>query len=92
MSKQPLRCIHCGQQFPRIAGAGLCCGDDCAKQHEAAREQIRKDLSAGGFTQNAETPNLWTKDGVSITEEHVKHAGMAVAMQQHASHAAGVSQ
>lgn len=88
MSKKPLACRHCGSKFPRAAGAGLFCGSDCQMQHEAYTENATFDLKAAGFEQHPETPNIWHKDGVAITEEQVKHVGFEKAVRQHGSAAA----
>jgi len=51
-------------------------------------DEHRKALADAGFVQHAETPNIWHKDDVSITEEQVKHVGFQKAVRQHGSAAA----
>lgn len=88
MSKKPLGCHHCGKPFRRAPGAGRFCGDTCEKAHAAAMDQHRKSLTDAGFLQHSETPNLWLKDGVAISEEQVKNIGFEKAMRKHQSAAA----
>jgi hypothetical protein len=90
-SRQPLKCYHCKTSFPRTPGAGLFCGKDCEDAHCAAIEDNRKQLTDAGFVQHPETPNIWQKDGVAVTEEQVKHVGFEKAVQLHASHLAGIN-
>lgn len=85
MSRKPLRCAHCGAQFPRVACAGLFCGDDCKNDYAQAMEKIAEEMTVAGFTQHAETPNLWVKDGVAIGIEHVKTHGFIKAIHRHQS-------
>lgn len=85
MSKKPLACRHCGKQFARAAGAGLFCGKDCEDAHCSAMDDHRKSLTDAGFVQHPETPNIWHKDGVALTEEQVKHVGFEKAVRQHGS-------
>jgi len=84
VNKQPLRCIHCGGLFRREAGAGLCCGPGCEDKYKATTEQNRKALADAGFVQHPETPNIWHKDGVAVTEEQVKHHGIEKTIHLHA--------
>ncbi len=84
MSKKPLACRHCGTQFRRSAGAGLFCGDNCELAHDKANASNRESLLSAGFTQHEETPNIWVKDGVAVTEEQVKHQGLVKALHKHA--------
>jgi hypothetical protein len=88
-NRTPLACAHCGKEFPRVACAGLFCGDDCAKEHATQMEKATVDLQAAGFEQHAEAPNLWVKEGHAISVEHVKQIGIEKALNIHARHAAG---
>jgi hypothetical protein len=88
--KSPLRCAHCGNTFPRVACAGLFCGDDCEVQHDAHLENARFDLLKAGFKIHSDVPNLMQKDGVSIGIEHVKNIGIQKAIRIHQSHHAGI--
>jgi hypothetical protein len=92
MSKKPLACRHCKKPFRRAAGAGLECGSDCEQAYINAMDAHRKALSAAGFVQHPETPNVWHKDGVAITEEQVKHVGFEKAIRKHTSAVAEHSQ
>ncbi len=85
MSKKPLGCHHCGQHNQRLPGAGLFCGADCEKQHGEAIVNTRKTLAANGFVQHHEVSNIWTKNGVAVTEEMVKHVGIDKTSQRHLS-------
>jgi hypothetical protein len=84
-NRKPLKCAHCGNDFPRTAGAGLFCGDDCKAEFAKAHELTKGMLMEAGFTQHPETPNLWVKDGVAVALENVKHVGMDKTIQRHAS-------
>lgn len=90
-NRQPLRCAHCGEEFPRVACAGLFCGDDCKQQHAEQMVKAVEDLKAAGFEPHAEVSNLWVKDGMAISVEHVKQIGMEQALKLHASHVAGMN-
>jgi predicted ATP-dependent serine protease len=76
-------CRHCGKRFPKTLGAGLCCGDDCQTEYAKHAETISDQLSAAGFEQSSEAPNMWSKDNVSITIEEVKHVGLDEAIRKH---------
>ncbi len=89
--RKPLQCAHCGAKFPRVACAGLFCGDDCRDGYAKQMRSHREALKAAGFEQHPEVSNLWLKDGAVIAEERVKHVGMDKAIRQHASHVFGIA-
>ena len=89
-NRQPLRCAHCSAEFPRVACAGLFCGDDCQKEHEAQIAKAADDLKAQGFEPHPEVSNLWVKDGMAISVEHVKEIGIDEALKLHERHLAGI--
>src|ERR1041385_2736109 len=88
-NRKPLRCAHCGAEFPRTSCAGLFCGDDCKAEHEAQMKSTREGLDAAGFTQHETVPNLWVKDGMAIGEEHAKQVGLEKVLALHAQHVEG---
>jgi hypothetical protein len=69
--------------MPRVSGAGLHCGDDCEKEHQGQIEADRNSLFSSGFTLS-EVPNVFEKDGVSLTLGEVKHVGIDKALVIHA--------
>lgn len=80
--RKPLNCTHCGRRMPRVDGAGLRCGDDCAKAHVAKLEGAEAELLMRGFIP-ADAPNIYVKDGVAVTLHEVKTHGMDQAIVRH---------
>ena len=89
--KQPLKCHHCGRKFANANGSDLCCGAECAKAHESAKQGITDGLVAVGFKQESGSPTAYTKDGVTVTVQEVLHVGMDKAMAAHSAAAKAVS-
>lgn len=75
----------CGKAFPHQPGAGLFCSPRCEKAHRAHVERTAGQLVARGFKRNAKAPNVFTKDGISITQEQVKQHGLKEILKLHAS-------
>ncbi len=84
---QPKLCHGCGKTFtPDPAtggGAQLYCSMACALEAQNRNTQIVAGLKAAGFEQNAEVPNLWAKDGVSVSIEELMHHGLEAVLQRH---------
>lgn len=65
--------------------AGRFCSTDCEKQHVNEHAAIRERLEKEGFVRSEETPNLWSKAGVSVTEESCFERGIDQVLGQHQS-------
>jgi hypothetical protein len=78
-------CHHCGTNTQESNGGFRFCGDECEKQHDAEHCSIREQLQAEGFVQNPETPNIWSKAGVSITEGACYQRGIDDVLAKHQS-------
>lgn len=91
MSRKPLKCTHCGKNMPRESGAGLHCGDDCAKEHNEQLCDTETQLLKLGFSNvDSDAPNIFVKDGVAVTLHEVKHVGIDKAMATHAETVRGM--
>lgn len=59
----------------------------CSMQHDASLEDKRRtheiELKEAGFVQDAEALNVYRRDGVSITLEHVDHVGLDKVLSHH---------
>lgn len=73
----------CGKAFRHQPGAGLFCSERCEKAHGAALRRSEKALVARGFVKSEAAPNVFTKKGVSITLEEVKHHGLKETIEAH---------
>ena len=62
---------------------GLFCSERCEKAHEAAMRRVNRALTARGFVQSKAAPNVFTKKGVSVTLEQVKHNGLQETIEAH---------
>lgn len=82
MAKKLHDCHACGAK-QRNDIAGRFCGEECATQHAADHEDIRKQLEAEGFIRNADAPNLWSKDGVSVSEQECYERGLEAVLALH---------
>ncbi len=69
-------CRTCGK--PVLYG-DLYCSRECGQAPKVAHEQLR----AQGFTQSAETPNVYTRDGIAVTVEQVSYMGIDAALRVH---------
>ncbi len=78
-------CHHCGTNTQREHGGFRFCGDECEKQHDAEHGSIRERLQAEGFVQHPETPNIWSKAGVSVTEHECYQRGIEAVLEKHQS-------
>lgn len=76
-------CHHCGTSTQESNGGFRFCGAECEKQHDMEHRAIRECLKAEGFMQSAETPNIWAKDGVLVTEELLYEGGVADGLAKH---------
>lgn len=83
--KHHLHCHHCGKAFRHQPAVGLFCSLRCEKQYAADRAKAGQQLGAKGFTVNKKAPNVFTKDGVSITLEQVKVHGLKETLNLHAA-------
>lgn len=77
-------CHTCGTK-QRNDLSGRFCSDECAKQHADEHTAIRQRLEKEGFVRSEETPNLWSKAGVSVTEESCFERGIDQVLTQHQS-------
>lgn len=84
MPQKPPVCHHCGKPVPREHGGDLTCGPDCRSRFLSAREASSTELRALGFTEHAETPDLWGKDGVHISIDQVIREGLEETLARHA--------
>lgn len=75
----------CGRAFRHEPGVGLFCSMKCEKRHEKEREKIAAQLAKRGFSRNKKAPNVFTKDGVSITLEQVLFHGFKETIVKHAT-------
>ena len=76
--KKP-KCRFCGS--PVLYG-NLFCSAKCGANDKTFRAQDVKALEAQGFVQD-KIPNIYRKDGVAVTLEHVAHVGLEKALQLH---------
>ena len=77
--KQKLHDCHACGAKQRNDVAGRFCEEGCEKQHAADHDDIRERLEAEGFIRNRDAPNLWSKDGVSVTEQECYERGVDAA-------------
>lgn len=80
--KRPV-CRVCGQP---VVNGNLYCSKACGEGRTSHRATAAA-LEARGFVRDPETPNVFLKDGVGMTVEHVAHVGLEQALKQH-GHAA----
>lgn len=76
MNKTPPKCRVCGAS---VVNGNLYCSYACGQ----VPKQVRAQLEAEGFERDAETPNIYRKDGVAVTTEHVHYVGISKALQLH---------
>lgn len=73
-------CSLCGG--PVVHGNLYCCAE-----HDAALEDQRRtreiELKEAGFVQDAEALNVYRRDGVSITLEHIAYVGLEKVLSHH---------
>lgn len=83
----------------RTCGAKTLYGDlFCSVKHQVEWEENRKaweeHLISIGFEKDRATPNIFRKNGVAVTTEHISHVGLDQAILDHANsiraHALGV--
>lgn len=78
MSRQPICRICCG----RVLHGNLYCSEQCG-EGKVSHSAVRKALAHRGFTVDPDTPNVYLKDGVALTLEHINHVGLGQALIQH---------
>lgn len=78
-------CHGCGSGFPHKPGADLFCSEKCRKRQEKKVQQTAATLAAKGFKRSSKAPNVFTKDGVSITLEQVLTNGLKETIAAHAA-------
>ena len=82
--KRKLHACHaCGAK--QLNDGSRFCGTECERQHAEDHSGIRTRLQAEGFTRNGTTPNMWSKDGVSVTEEECYAHGIDKILTRHQS-------
>jgi hypothetical protein len=77
-------CHACGAK-QRNDIAGRFCNDECEKQHASDHADLREQLQNEGFIRNSVSPNLWSKDGVSVSEQQCYERGIDQVLTQHQS-------
>lgn len=85
-SRRPV-CRVCRGQ---VLHGNLYCSKMCGSAAKGANEANAQKLTKCGFVRDPEIPNVYLKDGVATTLEHVAHVGLAKALAQH-GHAAAVA-
>ena len=78
-----LACRGGGHNFPGAVGADIHCSDRCRNAQTEAIERAISLLAQNGFTRHEDTPNLLSKDGVSLSLEQVMHEGAEKALERH---------
>lgn len=78
-------CHGCGEAFPHKSGIGLHHSAKCEKADAKKKAQLAARIVAQGFKQNKKAPNVFTKNGVSITLEQVKIDGLKETLKAHAA-------
>ncbi len=85
MSKRRARliCHHCGRPHDNRLGGDITCSPECRERFAKAQKAAAEKLTAAGFVQNAEIPNLWAKNGVHISIEQVIREGFEKTVAAH---------
>lgn len=73
-------CKTCGN--PVLYG-NLYCSKACGQIAKAADKSNAEQLEKHGFERDPEAPNIFRKDGVATTLEHVRHIGVKNAIEHH---------
>lgn len=84
---KPPVCRVCGNA---VVNGNLYCSHACG-DGRVSHSATAQALEHRGFVRDAETPNVFLKDGIGLTVEHVAHVGLEQALKQH-GHAVGVRQ
>lgn len=74
------RCKTC--EKPVLYG-NLYCSKGCEDIAKASDAHNADALRAHGFQADPETPNVWLKDGVATSIEHIRHIGVHKAIEHH---------
>jgi hypothetical protein len=78
-------CTECGGATgAKLQHGDLHCSELCRKRAATFNQANHRLLIAEGFEQDKETPNIYRKDGVATTLEHVRYVGFQKALQHHA--------
>lgn len=78
-------CHNCGNAFPHKPGVGLHCSQKCEAADNRKKAKIEESILKQGFKRNRKAPNVFTKNGVSITLEQVKLNGLKETLKAHAA-------
>lgn len=73
-------CRICGG---KVLHGNLYCSEACGKQAKGKNAAVIAELGKQGFVVDPETPNIYLKDGVATTLEHIAHVGLAKALAHH---------
>jgi hypothetical protein len=73
-------CLVCGGA---VVHGNIYCSVKCAKQKQEENEANAAALVDAGFVQDTDTPNVYRRDGVSITMEHINADGMEKVLSHH---------
>lgn len=76
---QPV-CMYC--TGPVNYGA-LFCSPECEAMVDDKHFDHGKHLESKGFERNGDTPNLYVKDGVALSLEHIRAVGLDKALLHH---------
>lgn len=77
--KQPV-CRRCNG---KVLHGNLYCSERCEQNAADAVKVFASELKKAGFVADPEIPNVYLKDGVATTLEHVAHVGLPKALAQH---------
>lgn len=78
MRRQPLCRICRGP----VAHGNLYCSEQCG-EGKVSHLAVRKALEHRGFTVDPDMINVYLKDGVALTLEHINHVGLGQALIRH---------
>lgn len=79
MKKTPV-CRTCGG---KVLYGNLYCSQACGKLKKATDQANADQLVKQGFSQDPDTPNIFVKDGVAVTLDHVAHIGITKTLSRH---------
>lgn len=74
-------CRACGAA---VLYGNLYCSHRCG-EGKVSYTAERKALESRGFSADSEINNVYLKDGVALTLEHIAHVGLSEALIQHAA-------
>ena len=72
-------------RFGRVSGADLFCSPNCKTVYERKNAEIAAQLQEHGFQQDKANPDLFTKEGVSISRTYVRKNTLAQGLSVHSA-------